>query len=169
MAEASFRACMCLQQNASICSNHRRSMEIGQADVQRLAAVCRDCEKNKVTRNVTAQRTRQAGAASNSSRCRIPALGVAFPRECRFSVRRECRSELAEGPAAFGRDTSFVAASVVAIPFGSVPRARLGSTLLSSRSPPSGGEPIVYQNFPVVFMLEPLILNTQFASSLIID
>ena len=53
MAETIFQACKGLQQNASICSNYRRRKEIGQADVQGLAAICMDCEKNNVTDNVT--------------------------------------------------------------------------------------------------------------------
>ena len=46
MAEASSRACKGLQQNASICSNYRRGKEVCQADVQGLAAACRDYENN---------------------------------------------------------------------------------------------------------------------------
>ena len=60
MAEATIHACKGLQQNASIFSNYRRGMEIGQVDVQGLAVVCRDCEKNKVTDNVTVRQTRRA-------------------------------------------------------------------------------------------------------------
>ena len=59
IAEAIIRACKGLQQNASICSNYRRGIEIGQVNVQGLAAVCRDCEKNKVTDNVTVRQDRQ--------------------------------------------------------------------------------------------------------------
>ena len=57
---------------------------------------------------------------------------------------------------------SYGEALLVAVPCGSPPGVRPGSTLLSTRSPPSGSEPIVHQDFPVVLMKVFLFLSDYF-------
>ena len=67
---------------------------IGQKTIRRQAKIQGRSHKSRVNDRVNSHAANPAADASRSSPNRIPSPGAAFPRECRSSIRTECRSGL---------------------------------------------------------------------------